>query len=425
MGNYNIRTDMRAGDSGQIAWAKDVGNAVNDLDSRVTPSGFTQNVAGVFTLEVKPDGLYELTGTADATVTLSGSAGCQIGVKWFGVSGTLQGYTMSAGSTVVAVRWPSGWEITPIGTSPGDTTAPTPGTVAGSAITSSGFTLTIAGASDAGGLHAQPYAFSTDNGVTWSAYQASASLAITGKSASTGYQCKGRVRDAAGNTADTAAVTVTTTSAQSWQTVALDTFTGADGTLMSAHTSDTGGMTYTAGSNVTIVSNKMDIYAWNNQQTVTGSVKVAATIHRASFDYAVPATTAAATIADMSLSIYVGSSGYSASKGAGQFAPRFVIFPASANATALTLAATSTWDGALTLTPQGGHDLTQLPMSGSLMVSCDGTTVTISVNGTVWATAVAVSGCSFGTSMFFTATPKNSFGSPHWTVDNLLLEKYV
>ena len=97
----------------------------------------------------------------------------------------------------------------------GDVTPPTPGTVAGSAITSSGFTLTISGASDAGGLHAQPYAFSTDNGVTWSAYQASAVLAITGKAATTGYPCKGRVRDAAGNTADTPAQTVTTSAALS------------------------------------------------------------------------------------------------------------------------------------------------------------------------------------------------------------------
>ena len=35
MGNYNIRTDMQAGDSGHIAWGTSVGEAVNDLDARV------------------------------------------------------------------------------------------------------------------------------------------------------------------------------------------------------------------------------------------------------------------------------------------------------------------------------------------------------------------------------------------------------
>lgn len=92
----------------------------------------------------------------------------------------------------------------------GDVTAPNPGTIAGSAITSSGFTLTISGASDAGGLHATPYAFSTDNGASWSPFQASNVFVASGLSASTGYTVKGRVRDAALNQADTAGVLVTT-----------------------------------------------------------------------------------------------------------------------------------------------------------------------------------------------------------------------
>ncbi|HEY3484972.1 MAG TPA: hypothetical protein VGK49_06280 [Ilumatobacteraceae bacterium] len=92
----------------------------------------------------------------------------------------------------------------------GDVTPPNPGTIAGSAITSTGFTLTISGASDAGGLHATPYAFSTDNGASWSPFQASNVFVVSGLTASTGYTVKGRVRDAALNQADTAGVLVTT-----------------------------------------------------------------------------------------------------------------------------------------------------------------------------------------------------------------------
>lgn len=292
-----------------------------------TPGAHQQNVAGATVLTVITEHMYELTATAGAAVTLDGGPGTQVAVKWLGAAGTLQGVAMAPGAVAVAACWPTGgWMVYLIGgsgdtTAPtpgtlsssaitssgftltvtgaadagglhatpyrfstdngatwspyqasavfvvtgkaattlytckhqvqdaagnvatgsslgvttasgGDVTPPTPGTVAGSAITSSGFTLTISGASDAGGLHATPYAFSTDNGVTWSAYQASASLAITGKTATTGYQCKGRVRDAAGNTADTPAQTVTT-SAFGWfaTSVMRDTFTRADGSI--------------------------------------------------------------------------------------------------------------------------------------------------------------------------------------------------
>lgn len=85
--------------------------------------------------------------------------------------------------------------------------------MAASAITTSGFTLTVSGASDAGGLHAQPYAFTTDGGTTWSAYQASNVLVVTGKDAGTGYSCNWRIRDAAGNVSTGTAQTVTTATA--------------------------------------------------------------------------------------------------------------------------------------------------------------------------------------------------------------------
>lgn len=96
-----------------------------------------------------------------------------------------------------------------------DVTSPIAGTLAGSAITGTGFTLTASGASDAVALHATPYAFSTDNGVTFSAYQASNVFAVTGRIASTAYQCVHRVRDAAVNVATGSAITVTTTAAWS------------------------------------------------------------------------------------------------------------------------------------------------------------------------------------------------------------------
>lgn len=95
-------------------------------------------------------------------------------------------------------------------TAASDVTAPTVGTLAGSAITSTGFTLTVSGAADETALHATPYRFSTDNGATYSAYQSSATYAVTGLAASTGYTCKHQTRDAAGNVATGAAVTVTT-----------------------------------------------------------------------------------------------------------------------------------------------------------------------------------------------------------------------
>ena len=94
---------------------------------------------------------------------------------------------------------------------PPDTTLPTPGTLAAPAIMSSGFTLTVTGASDETALHATPYAFSTDNGDTYSAWQASNVYAASGLTAETPYACIHKVRDAAGNVATGTAITTTTT----------------------------------------------------------------------------------------------------------------------------------------------------------------------------------------------------------------------
>lgn len=91
-----------------------------------------------------------------------------------------------------------------------DTAAPGAGTLAESSVIDTSFTLTVTGASDDTALHATPYAFSTDNGSTWSAWQAGATYTVSGRSPSTAYTCRHKVRDAAGNEATGTAITVTT-----------------------------------------------------------------------------------------------------------------------------------------------------------------------------------------------------------------------
>jgi hypothetical protein len=93
-----------------------------------------------------------------------------------------------------------------------DRTLPVAGTMASSAIGSTGFTLTVTGASDAGiGLDAEPYRFSTDGGVTWTEWQTSAVKVVTGLTTGTTYYTRHEVRDAEGNIKPGAIVSVTTT----------------------------------------------------------------------------------------------------------------------------------------------------------------------------------------------------------------------
>ncbi len=93
-----------------------------------------------------------------------------------------------------------------------DLTNPVVGTLAGSAQSNTGFTLTVSGASDAGiGLDAEPYRFSTNGGVTWSEWQTAAAKVYTGLTINTAYNCRHEVRDADGNTSVGAIVSVSTT----------------------------------------------------------------------------------------------------------------------------------------------------------------------------------------------------------------------
>jgi len=162
---------------------------------------------------------------------------------------------------------------------PADTTPPTAGTLAGSAITSSGFTLTVTGAADETALHATPYAFSTDNGATYTAYQSSPTYSATGLTAETAYQCKHRVRDAAGNVSEGTAITVTTSSA-----VITDTFnrTNSATTLGTTETGETWAVT--SGSVWGITSNTA------YRVSPATSARHAATVEVSSADMVVSAT---------------------------------------------------------------------------------------------------------------------------------------
>jgi len=82
---------------------------------------------------------------------------------------------------------------------PSDTTPPTVGTMTASAVTDTGFTLTVTGASDETALAATPYGFSLNDGATWTPYQASAVYSPEGLTPDTEYTTRHRVRDNAGN----------------------------------------------------------------------------------------------------------------------------------------------------------------------------------------------------------------------------------
>ena len=116
-----------------------------------------------------------------------------------------------------------GW-VTPAATP--DTTAPVAGTLAVT-VTDVKADLVASGASDDRG--SVQYSFSKDNGATWTAYQDAASYSFTGLTASTSYQFRHRVKDAAGNVTTGVAVTKATTETQ-WGVLYTDDFnTAADG----------------------------------------------------------------------------------------------------------------------------------------------------------------------------------------------------
>ena len=97
-----------------------------------------------------------------------------------------------------------------------DTTAPVAGALAVST-TDTTANLVVSGASDDRG--SVSYAFSKDNGATWTGYQNAATYTFAGLAEQTTYTFKHRVKDAAGNTTDGAAVTKTTTTLPTFTTL--------------------------------------------------------------------------------------------------------------------------------------------------------------------------------------------------------------
>ena len=166
-----------------------------------------------------PGGSSSLTVVNGGTVDLDNTKpdGYLIGYKVTAAT-TIEGVSFAVGSYIFE-RDSSvygGWTYRTLDTAtqvvpPLESVPPTAGTLAASAITETGFTLTVTGASDETALHATPYAFSTDNGTTWTAYQSENSRVMTDLTPATAYQARHRVRDASGNVTTGAAVTATTT----------------------------------------------------------------------------------------------------------------------------------------------------------------------------------------------------------------------
>lgn len=157
---------------------------------QIVTAVFTQNATGGHTL------------THDATLAS--------GVDWS--PGTLPGSeTVTTWRHSTALGWVvEGCWISVAGSASADVTPPIAGTLSSSAITGSSFTLSVTGATDAGGLHAEPYRFSTDNEATWSAWQTLEHYDASGLDASTEYTCVHQVRDAALNTTTGTPISVTT-----------------------------------------------------------------------------------------------------------------------------------------------------------------------------------------------------------------------
>ena len=161
-------------------------------------SGIEQ-VSGPITLDASGDPIREFFTTGATTFKANGvdtPLGAYTAVVW---RRTAQG---SWGYQVVQDGW-----TTPTPAPAPDTTAPVAGTLAVT-VTDVKADLSVSGASDDRGY--VQYSFSKDNGSTWTTYQDSASYTFTGLTASTAYQFRHRVKDAAGNVATGAAVTKST-----------------------------------------------------------------------------------------------------------------------------------------------------------------------------------------------------------------------
>ncbi len=103
-----------------------------------------------------------------------------------------------------------------------DTTAPTPNPATIASATATGTTtatVVASTASDETSLGSAPYAFSSDNGSSWTSYQSSATYNWTGLTPATLYHMKVRYQDAAGNVTTASAASDITTNANTSGTI--------------------------------------------------------------------------------------------------------------------------------------------------------------------------------------------------------------
>lgn len=196
-----------------------------DTTAPSIPTGLTATATGSTTVNLAWSASTDAVGVTGYEYRIGSGSAVDAGA---GLTETVTGLTASTLYSFTVRAYDaagnrSGWSTAATVTTdapPADTTPPTVGTMAASAITETGFTLTVSGASDAVGLHATPYAFTTNGGTDWAAYQASPVYVASGLTAATGYSCNWRVRDAAGNVSTGTAQTVTTESAYAYEVLA-------------------------------------------------------------------------------------------------------------------------------------------------------------------------------------------------------------
>lgn len=198
-----------ANDQALAGWLADHDDRIGSLESDSGTSG-----TGAFTIV-----------STNTTIPAGTQQGQLAAYRNSAVSSvTVSGTTLASGEWGVWAWLGSSWSLLNIGSATGgigiptgpDTTNPIPGTLSPSVVTETGFTVTVTGASDDRVLSTGPYSFSVDGGA-WSAWQASADYVATGLTASTTYNVKHRVRDAAGNIAEGVSINVSTPApTESW-----------------------------------------------------------------------------------------------------------------------------------------------------------------------------------------------------------------
>lgn len=195
-------------------------------------SGIEQ-VSGTVTLDASGDPIREFFTTGATTFKANGvdtPLGAYTAVVWRRTGSGSWGYQVVQ----------DGWTTPTVAP---DTTAPVAGTLAVT-VTDANADLTVSGASDdRGGV---TYAFSKDNGATWTAYQSGTTYSFAGLAASTSYVFRHKVKDGAGNeTVGTAVTKATVAPPPGWSTIATESFDGASGADLVGTTTDTGGSTWT------------------------------------------------------------------------------------------------------------------------------------------------------------------------------------